>query len=284
MLLPYWTGGCIGSMEGLLFESSATTPYHFIDQAELSTAPSDPDATIQKFYGPLDVALGVQHLQLLGVRYFMAESAQVEAEANADPSLKLIASTGPWTNGSLKTTWQVYQVKDSPLVSPLPNLPAVLKGLTPAPSSWLTPSLNWYADPKNWNVELAQSGPSSWPRQSVGAAHPKTVTVPETTVTHTRLTDSSVSFNVSHIGTPVLVKISYFPNWHATGADGPYRVTPNLMVVVPTGHHVTLTYGTTPVNELGDAATVIGVLALIGLVGWPKLRARTKPGSSAPGR
>ena len=26
MLLPYWTNGCIDSMEGLLFESSSTTP------------------------------------------------------------------------------------------------------------------------------------------------------------------------------------------------------------------------------------------------------------------
>ena len=40
MLLPYWTNGCIDSMEGLLFESSTTTPYHFINQAELSAAPS----------------------------------------------------------------------------------------------------------------------------------------------------------------------------------------------------------------------------------------------------
>ena len=43
MLLPYWTHGCIDSMEGLLFESSATTPYHFVNQAELSAVPSDPD-------------------------------------------------------------------------------------------------------------------------------------------------------------------------------------------------------------------------------------------------
>ena len=42
MLLPYWSDGCIGSMEGLLFESSATTPYHFLNQAELSVSPSDP--------------------------------------------------------------------------------------------------------------------------------------------------------------------------------------------------------------------------------------------------
>ena len=43
MLLPYWTNGCIDSMEGLLFESSATTPYHFINQAELSGGPSEPE-------------------------------------------------------------------------------------------------------------------------------------------------------------------------------------------------------------------------------------------------
>ena len=39
MLLPYWTNGCIDSMEGLLFESSTTTPYHFLNQAELSAGP-----------------------------------------------------------------------------------------------------------------------------------------------------------------------------------------------------------------------------------------------------
>ena len=41
-MLPYWTNGCIGSMEGLYYEASATTPFHFIDQSELSLQPSDP--------------------------------------------------------------------------------------------------------------------------------------------------------------------------------------------------------------------------------------------------
>ena len=50
MLLPYWTSGCIGSMEGLLFESSTTTPYHFINQAELSAGPSEPEVGLP--YGP----------------------------------------------------------------------------------------------------------------------------------------------------------------------------------------------------------------------------------------
>ena len=89
MLLPFETNGCIDSMEGLLFESSATTPNHFLNQAELSAGPSEPEVGLP--YGPLDVTLGVQHLQLLGVKYFMAESPQVQQQAAADPDLQLVA-------------------------------------------------------------------------------------------------------------------------------------------------------------------------------------------------
>ena len=57
----------------------------------------------------------------------------------------------------------------------------------------------------------------------------------------------------------MLVKTSYFPNWKADGADGPWRVTPNLMVVVPTSNHVELHYGWTGVDLLGWGITLIGV-------------------------
>ena len=42
MLLPYWTHGRIQSMEGLYFEASTTTPYHFMMIATLAQAPSNP--------------------------------------------------------------------------------------------------------------------------------------------------------------------------------------------------------------------------------------------------
>jgi len=83
MLLPYWTNNCVDSMEGLLFESSATTPYHFLDQAELSTAPSDAQANLP--YGSLNVVEGVEHLQMLGVKYYIAFSSNAIAEASSDP-------------------------------------------------------------------------------------------------------------------------------------------------------------------------------------------------------
>ncbi len=280
MLLPYETNGCIDSMEGLLFESSATTPYHFLNQAELSAGPSEPEVGLP--YGPLNVTLGVQHLQLLGVKYFMAETTQVEQEAAADPDLRLVAESGPWTynysGADTTTTWQIYLVKDSPLVVPLVNDPAVLSGVKPGPSSWLGnaaaegPALSWYTDPSKWSVELAQSGPSDWPRTPVGDVHPTVKRVGTTNVSAVTQTDSSISFHVSRLGTPVLVKVSYFPNWQAVGADGPWRVAPNLMVVVPTSHDVTLAYGASVANHLGQLATLIGLVALVMLFVLPALR------------
>ena len=283
MLLPYWTNGCIDSMEGLLFESSATTPYHFIDQAELSEGPSDPEVGLP--YGPLDVTLGVQHLQLLGVKYFMAETPEVESEANADPALRLVAKTGPWTSdydGVVShTTWEIYLVRNAALVTPLHNDPVVLSGVKPPPSSWLNPSLAWYDDPARWDVELAQSGPVGWPRTPVKSIRPTVQPVPSTRVSSVTQSDSSISFHVTRTGTPVLVKVSYFPNWHASGATGPYRVTPNLMVVVPSSHVVTLSYGRSASNDVGQVATVLGLLALVAL--FVAGRRRSRAGSGTEG-
>jgi len=88
------------------------------------------------------------------------------------------------------------------------------------------------------------------------------------------------------VGTPVLVKVSYFPNWHASGADGPWRVTPNLMVVVPTSHDVTLSYGRSAADNLGQLATLAGLIALVVMSVVPAVRRwrRGAPDDAAQGR
>jgi hypothetical protein len=274
MLLPYWTGGCIDSMEGLLFESSATTPYHFLNQAELSVVPSEPMVGLP--YGPLNVQLGVEHLQMLGVKYFMAFSPEVVQAAKADPALKLVDQSGPWISSfsgqELTTTWSVFEVKNSSLVEPLANDPAVLRGVGPGQPTWLAPSVAWYEDPARWSVYLASGGPRSWPRVGNSGMHAPVVPARSAVVSGVRYGDQSISFDTSRTGTPILVKISYFPNWHAHGARGPWRVTPNLMVVVPTSHRVTLTYGATPANYLGIACTAFAALALLVASAYRRLR------------
>lgn len=286
MLLPYWTHGCIDSMEGLLFESSATTPYHFINQAELSQTPSEAETGLP--YGSLDVALGVQHLQLLGVKYYMAFTPAAEAQANADPALTLIDKTGPWptvVNGSsIDRTWDVYLVAGSTTVTALDTQPVVMTGIKASSSqAWLKASLNWYNDPSKWSVALAASGPSSWARAAAYDPNPPVTAVTPTAVSKIVNTDDTISFDVTRLGSPVLVKTSYFPNWQASGATGPYRVAPNEMVVVPTSHHVTLTYGRSGADWIGLAFTIAGLagaawMAWRGPVPMPAPRRPEPPG------
>jgi hypothetical protein len=285
MLLPYFTNNCIDSMEGLLFESASSTPYHFINQSELSAAPSD--AMVGLPYKGLNVVEGVKHLQLLGVRYFLASSASVQGQAASDPDLKLVATTGPWRTpyqGTVvATTWQIYLVRNTAMVTPLMEQPSVLSGVGPQqgsldqaragatyadlpPSSWLSVALRWYDNPSAWAHELVAGGPSTWPRQSATAALGSTGSLlPAVAVTRIRTTTDTVRFHVDRTGVPVLVRVSYFPAWHASGALGPWRAEPNLMVVVPTSHDVTLGYGSTPSGWLGLALSVIGLVVLVGL-------------------
>ncbi|MGH9079267.1 MAG: hypothetical protein ACRDYE_04150, partial [Acidimicrobiales bacterium] len=265
MLLPYWTNGCVDSMEGLLFESSSTTPFHFIDQNELSVTPSD--AVVGLPYGGLNVPLGIEHLQQLGVRYFLASSSTVEQAAAADPSVSEVASTGPWNtsyNGeALDTTWKVYEIAGSALVQPLADQPVVWAGIAPGQTSWLAPAVSWYDNPSRWSVVPTAGGPPAWARVPVGDKRPTAVPVTPTTVSHVAQTDRSVSFHVDRLGTPVEVRVSYFPNWRATGAQGPWRAAPNTMIVVPTSHQVTLDYVSSTSDKAGELISIIALLIAV---------------------
>ena len=81
-----------------------------------------------------------------------------------------------------------------------------------------------------------------------------------------------ISFHVDKVGVPVVVKTSYFPNWEASGAKGPYRLAPNLMVVIPTKNDVSLHYGMTGVDWLGRLLTLVGIAGLIALARWKGAR------------
>jgi len=286
MLLPYFTDGCIGSMEGLYFEASSTTPFHFLNQSELSTQPSRAQRDLP--YSGLDMDLGIGHLQMLGVRYYMATSQQAIEAARADDRLtELTQVNPPPTADGVRRHWVVFQVADADLVTPLRYQPVVLEDTDDHIDGWVYakeraaplpgqevgakkagPAVTWYQDPARWDVPLATSGPSNWKRVSPNDTDPPRVAVPEVDVTNVRDDGDSVSFDVSRTGTPILIRNSYFPNWQADGADGPFRVSPNLMVVVPTAKHVTVSYGTTNVDRLGWLLTILGVVAVLGLAVW----------------
>jgi hypothetical protein len=273
MLLPHWTDGCIGSMEGLFFEASGTTPYHFLAAAALSKASSNPVRELR--YENLDGLVAVRHLRNLGVRYAMVRTPEAKAEAAVQSDLKLVASSGPW---------EIYEVQDWALVTALDVQPVVVTPRTgDQRERHLELGTSWFQNPGEWAALPADDGPAQWQRitaevdisRSQGApgqigrrvdvvfpGQPITkVALDPVTVFGVQMGQQSLSFRVDQVGVPVLVRVSYFPNWRAKGADGPYRVAPNMMVVVPTSTEVEMYFA----RSGTDWVFTFGGLAGIGL-------------------
>lgn len=286
MLLPYWTNGHIKSMEGLYYESAATTPFQFMAVAPLSGPGNASNPVRGLDYRTIeDFNLGVRYLQLLGVRYYMAYSTEAKQRADANPNLELIAQVRD-RDGAPPVGWSIYKVSDYATVAPLRFEPIVVTphsgtqaecfGRAPTPGEraaelgpWECLAAGWWNDPDALDRPLAAGGPESWAR--VPASETKTAPrrrLPPVKVSSVHETDDSVSFTVNRIGVPVVVRTSYFPNWKADGAAGPWRLTPNFMVVVPTSKSVTLHYARSGAEIIGITVSVAGFVGLVGLVIW----------------
>jgi hypothetical protein len=277
-------------MEGIYFESSATTDYHFLTVSECSQHPSNPVRGLNYGTSDTDFDLCVRHLQDLGVRYYMAWTPEMQRLASRNSNLTLVKTIpqnpsipGPAPDKQLKD-WKVYEVANSDLVVGLDKVPVVLTGLKGGSYSncwgvappnagtteaqlndpWECTTAPWWVNRAKLATTYAQSGPSDWQRVAasrLGNSVDQTAVSP-TTVSNVQRSVDKISFDVSDVGKPVEVKESYFPNWKLSGAKGPYRLAPNFMVVVPTSKHVELTYGLTKVDWLGRAITVGGVVGL----------------------
>jgi hypothetical protein len=275
MLLPFWTDGCIGSQEGLFFEASGTTPYHFISAAAMSKQSSNPVRELR--YDNNNAELGVHYLQELGVRYYLGFTAEAIAQASKQPELTEIARSGPWV---------VYEVADSDWVTPMTTRPVVVNERSgDQRERWLEVGSSWLQHGDEWAATAVDAGPDEWqridvevdldrrvgepgePSRNVDIVVPvddiDVVKLPQIEVTNVRHTQNSVSFSVDRVGVPVLVRVSYFPNWKVSGAEGPYRAAPNMMVVVPTDGDVTLTYESSGIDFLAYFVTLVGIAVVV---------------------
>ena len=275
MLLPFWTDGCIGSMEGLFFEAAGTTPYHFITAAAMSKQSSNPVRELR--YDNNDATKGIAYLRALGVKYFMGFTQEAVTAASAQSGLVKVAQSGPWV---------IFRVSESDLVVPLTVQPVVVSMASGDPRErWLEIGTSWFQHAEEWAALPAEDGPQEWQHinskidltrrvgepgasgRRVDIVTPgeaiETVALPPVVVSDVVQGQSQVSFNVDKVGVPILVRVSYFPNWKVDGANGPYRVAPNMMVVIPTSNTVKLHYGSTSRDYMAYLLTFIGIGILV---------------------
>jgi hypothetical protein len=155
---------------------------------------------------------------------------------------------------------------------------------------------SWFQHQDEWAAMPATDGPENWQRIDVaidparqeppegqgtdGCGDPQfstsrkvnivqpvqdidVVDLPEVEVSNVDIGEQSVEFDVSEPGVPVLVRVSYFPNWTADGAEGPYRIGPNQMVVIPTDTHVRMEFERSRSDMFFYGLTLLGIVLAI---------------------
>jgi len=291
MLLPFWTKGCIGSMEGLYFEAAGTTPYHFISAAALSKQSSNPVRELR--YDNNDPVKGVTYMRMLGIKYYMAFTPEAVQKADTVADLVKVGQSGPW---------HIYELEDLSLVEALDVEPVVINERDGDPRErWLEIGTSFFQHSTEWAALPVANGPKEWQRITVAPDESRQIgeegqpgrevdivvstdevkkkTVETATVSNIQVKDEEVSFTVDKIGTPVLVKVSYFPNWTVSGAQEIYRAAPNMMVVVPTEENVRLSYEPSALDQSSYLLTFAGIVLVVYM-----FRRRLRYGTALPER
>jgi hypothetical protein len=240
---------------GLLRESALTSPAYY---SLLKDQSWDTAFTFLRTYpAPVDSSAPARlaRLRQLGVRYYVTFSPESRHWAAAqEKELREVASHPDWT---------IWHVAGANVVAPVRRVRAA--GPADAYSTWLdelTDSTAWVlADPGDAGVRF--------PTPPAGRLPP---------VRNVTLEHRIVRFEAAALGVPHVVRVGFFPNWRAYGADGPYHVLPGFMLVVPRQTSVMLRFESTWVEWLGGSLTIGAFLVVLALIG----RGLLTPARQAP--
>ncbi len=235
----------------------------------MSSSPSNPIPGLP--YHTFDFEYGLDRLELYGVDYYVAFTERAIERADEHPLLSRVVESDPWV---------VYQLPETSLVEVATHQPAVFEPTAEDAASFDELALDWYDDDSALDRLVTADGPGSWPRVGSVDEIPEVALTSTGTVSDVEVDDHRISFRTEAVGVPHLVKVSYFPNWTAEGADGPYRSTPSLMVVVPTSEEVVMEFRPTWAENAGFLLTLLGVGAFV-VVGVRRLRERATDAEQA---
>ncbi len=230
------------TFEGLLTESSMSSYFHFINQAETTKRPSSAIAGFE--YPEFNFENGVKHLKLFGAKYFLAYTSEVKSLA--DIYLKKLKEINDFN---------VYEIPDSQLVEVLENIE-----LKPKTKDWFKDSIRWYKSMDfSKPIVYYQNSSELKTINEFARYYP----LEEGEIQIESLSNDSLVFKTNNLYQPHLIKISYFPGWKAEGAYGPYLISPSFMMVIPFQEKVVLSYHYNLYDKIGFSLSLITLCFLI---------------------
>ncbi len=272
MLIPYWSEWSHPSMEGLFFESSLSMPFIFVTISEMSKQGSNPVPGLA--YHNLSMTRGLEHLGLFGVRYYISFTPEATEEAAKYSELREVGVAGPF---------HIYEAPPTELVEVARFQPSIFEEVPDGKPDFFNFSLSWFDMLHLSDLWVVAEAPPDSDWQTVSnPSQLRPVPLPDRDgrVRDIVVEDHRISFVTEAVGVPHLVKVSYFPNWKATGGQGPYLVAPSLMMVIPTDSQVVIEFKNTWAEWLGWALTLAGLSLLV----VPRWRRRLSEWGTIPSR
>jgi len=245
--LPYFSGR--STLEGVYNQASVSTHAVYYVSSELGAV--SPNPFKNRHYSQFDTDAALRHLRLLAADTIVALSPKLVNSLEARDDVTAIERIPPYT--IYRLTGDKVRYVEPLAFAPIRSSP---KGWREKAYRWFTrrplpPALLVFSD----DPRFERAEPDEWlPPPSVPLAGGVEV--------QATLGPESVTIHTNRPGHPLLVKISYHPRWRARGADGPFLVSPSLMMVIPRGPEVRLEYGRDAVDGLGLALTAAGFAAI----------------------
>jgi TolA-binding protein len=264
--LPLFAGRA--TLEGLYMQASISAPFVFYIQSLVSQQKSVPFP--QYSYSSLNYDRARPRLEMFNVRDLIIRSDNAKKAIRQSEDYQLKNSIGEYELWELTTNRNRFvDVLDyEPVLFPT--------------SSWKMDSHRWFLDDSLLQTplvfvkeEVTQSfepfkivarGLTDIPRMPVDAGD---CNVQE------YIGNQEIRIETDCIGKPLIVKMSYHPDWHVEGADHIYLVSPSFMLVYPQQSHVRLYYGPGLWDRIGLALTIAGLFVLLINIPLPWLKGCT---------
>ena len=243
--LPFFSGR--STLEGVYNQASLQTHPVYYLASELDTV--SPNPFRKREYSAFDTENALRHLRLFHVSHVVALSSKLVRSLEQRDDVEFLGRIPPYALFRLRDPGRGY-------VEPLAFAP-----VRSSPRGWREKSYRWFArkplspahlvftdDPRFATLE-----PDEW-------LAPPLVPLDGGVAVEERVGDEEVRIHTSRPGHPLLVKISYHPRWRAEGADGPFLVSPALMLIVPRQSEVRLHYSRGLSDALGLGLSLAGIL------------------------
>jgi len=249
MTIPMFTDH--QSVEGLYFDSSITTPFHFLTVSGLAERPSNPVGGLTYINGEFDK--GFRLMEELGVDYFIAYTSSIKDKANESENFNFLFSNEVFNVYSINTK-KVELVEDSLHIFESPDFHDRLKNAVLRDGSEQS---FFEAAYKSFKEELNHKIIENYDESLTVRSEKNT----DLLISDLNIQNDLITFKTNKPNQLHLIKVSYFPNWKIKNGYGPFRISPSFMAVIPKDEFVEIKFESSNVEK---ALNLLSILSLFG--------------------